>query len=136
MLPTVTPGRPTLTPTSPPTATIAPPTATPLPGGACVVEWSPLNQWGNVFQAEIKITNHTSTAVSSWTLKFDFPGNQTITSMWGGLYDQSSSFVTVTNESWNGNIGAGGSTSVSFQASFSGSNNAPTSFTLNGMVCD
>ena len=82
------------------------------------------------------MTIEVDTAVSGWTLKFDFPGNQTISNMWGGLYSQSGSSVTITNEGWNGNIGAGSSTSVGFQAIFSGSNGVPIAFTLNGMACD
>lgn len=92
------------------------------------------NQWGSGFIANVTIG--VDTAVSGWTLQFNFPGNQTITNLWGGVYNQSGSSVTINNESWNGNIGANGSTSFGFQATYSGSNNVPASFTLNGANCD
>ena len=82
------------------------------------------------------MTISVNTAVSGWTLKFNFPGNQSISNMWGGLYSQTGNAVTVTNENWNGSIPANGSTTVGFQASYSGSNAAPTQFTLNGVACD
>jgi cellulose 1,4-beta-cellobiosidase len=56
--------------------------------------------------------------------------------MWGGTYTQSGSSVTINNESWNSNIPANGTTNFGFQANFSGSNNPPVTFTLNGQRCD
>jgi hypothetical protein len=56
--------------------------------------------------------------------------------MWGGLYSQSGSAITINNENWNGNIAANGTTSFGFQASYSGSNAIPTPFILNGEVCN
>jgi cellulose 1,4-beta-cellobiosidase len=91
-------------------------------------------QWGNGFIGNVTIG--VGTAVSGWTLEFTFPGNQTITNMWGGTYTQSGSSVTVNNESWNSNIPANGTTNFGFQANFSGSNNPPVTFTLNGQICD
>ncbi len=139
--PTVTSVPPTATSVVPPTATSVPPTATALPptatpgtGGGCSVDYAVQHAWGSGFVCNIVIV--VDTAVAGWSLEFDFPVNQSISNMWGGLYSQSGSSVTVTNENWNGSIGAGGSTNVGFQASFSGSNGVPTSFALNGMVCD
>jgi len=37
--------------------------------------------------------------------------------------------------SYNASIPAGGSASFGFQASYSGTNSAPASFTLNGAAC-
>ena len=43
--------------------------------------------------------------------------------------------MTVTNLSYNGSIPAGGQTSFGFNGSWTGSNPAPTGFTLNGVAC-
>ena len=43
--------------------------------------------------------------------------------------------MTVTNLSWNGSVPAGGSVSVGFNGTYTGSNPAPTAFTVNGTAC-
>jgi len=48
---------------------------------------------------------------------------------------QSGENVTITNEGYNANIPAGGSTSLGFQGTWSTSDAAPTSFTVNGTAC-
>jgi len=48
---------------------------------------------------------------------------------------QSGTSVTATNASWNGALAAGGSASFGFLASSTGTNAAPTAFTLNGTAC-
>jgi endo-1,4-beta-D-glucanase Y len=131
--PTATGVPPTAT-SVPPTATAVPPTATPDTSSGCTVNYAVQQQWGNGFIGNVTIG--VDTAVSGWTLTFNFPGNQTITNMWGGTYTQSGSSVTINNESWNSNIPANGTTNFGFQANFSGSNNPPVTFTLNGQICD
>lgn len=134
--PTATPGGPTLTPTSPPTAV---PTATPPPGGSCVVAWTPLNQWSNVFQANVTITNNTSAPVAGWTLNFTHASGQTATGGWNATISQSGNTVTVSNPAsyWNGTIGAnGGSATFGLQGTFTGSVVIPTNFSVNGMACN
>lgn len=137
--PTATPGGPTLTPTSPPTATNVPPTATPLPNGACVVEWAALNQWSNVFQANIRIINNTSAPIAGWTLNFTHAPGQTATGGWNATISQSGNQVTVSNSAsyWNGTIGAnGGSVTFGLQGTFTGSVVIPTNFSVNGTACN
>ena len=43
--------------------------------------------------------------------------------------------MTIGNESYNGAIAAGGSTSLGFQGAWSTSDAAPTAFTVNGSSC-
>jgi O-glycosyl hydrolase len=107
-------------------------TVTPTPGGIHV-SYQVANQWSGGFTANIVITNNGSAAINGWTLKFTFPGTQQITNLWNGQVTQSGTQVTITNASYNGTIAAGGgSVSLGFNGSWSGSNPAPTSFTLNG----
>ncbi|WP_456819827.1 glycoside hydrolase family 9 protein [Cellulomonas sp. URHB0016] len=109
------------------------PTVTTPPGG-CKVTYS-ANSWGNGFTANITLTNTGSTAWTSWKLAFTFPGDQKVTQGWSATYSQSGSAVTVANAAWNGNLAAGGSTSIGFNGSYSGTNSAPTGFTVNGAAC-
>jgi cellulase/cellobiase CelA1 len=142
--PTATSQPPTVTPTtSPPTATVPPPTPTTVPptatpggGAACDVNYTVTNQWGSGFLAEVIITNTGSSAINGWVLTFTFPGNQTITNLWNGNVSQTGTAVTVSNAPWNSVINPTSSVMFGFQATFSGVNNNPTMFRLNGQVCD
>ncbi|HEY4385204.1 MAG TPA: cellulose binding domain-containing protein [Ktedonobacteraceae bacterium] len=130
--PTPTPGT---TPTSTPTSGTTP---TPTPTNtSCQVHYSVVSQWAGAFEANIGIANTGTTAINGWTLHFSFANGQVITLGWSGNFSQSGSAVTVTNLSSNGSIAAGSSLAVSpsFEANWSGTNAAPTAFTLNGAAC-
>ena len=85
--------------------------------------------------AGVTIANTGSSAISGWTLKFTFPGDQKITNAWNGAETQSGANVTITNESYNGSDPGGQSTSLGFQGTWTSSDAAPTAFTLNGTAC-
>ena len=97
--------------------------------------YSTQSQWAGGFTANVTITNTSSTALSSWTLTFTFPGDQHITNGWNGTFGQSGKNVTVTNASFNGTIQAGGSTSIGFQGTWTNSDAVPTAFAVNGTAC-
>ena len=81
-------------------------------GGSCQVVYTTTNQWTGGFTASVAITN-----------------------AWNGVESQSGENVTISNESYNGAIAAGGSTSLGFQGTWSTSDAAPTAFTVNGNSC-
>ncbi|PYC88356.1 alpha-L-arabinofuranosidase, partial [Streptomyces tateyamensis] len=103
-------------------------------GGSCKVGYS-VNDWGSGFTATLLLTNTGSTPVNGWTLSFGWPGNQQLTNGWNAGWTQSGSTVTGTSLSYNGALAPGASTSIGFNAAYSGSNQAPSGFTLNGAVC-
>jgi hypothetical protein len=102
--------------------------------GTCQVTYTP-NQWQGGFTASITITDTGTTAINGWTLAFTFGGDQKITSAWNGVSSQSGENVTITNESYNASIPAGGSTSLGFQGTWTSSDASPTSFSVNGAPC-
>jgi endoglucanase len=102
---------------------------------AYAVQYSVTNQWDNGFQGSVRITNNAS-ALSSWSLTFDFADGQRITQGWSARWSRSGTAVTVANESWNGSLGTGASVDTRFTASWAGSNSAPSSFKLNGTTCN
>lgn len=136
--PTVSPSAsPSRSPSPSPSPSLSPsPSPSPSPtSAACTVAYK-TNDWGSGFTADVTIANGTSTAVNGWSLVFAFAGNQKITNAWNGTVTQSGTRVTVQNASWNGAIPAnGGTAGFGFQASYSGSNAAPSAFTLNGTPC-
>ena len=81
------------------------------------------------------MTNTSTSALSSWSLAWTFGGNQKITSSWNAVVTQSGAAVTAKNQSYNGNVPAGGSASFGFQGTYSGTNAVPSAFTLNGAAC-
>jgi endoglucanase len=105
-------------------------------GAACHVSYSNVGSWDTGFESSVVIENTGTTNLSSWKLAWTFPGDQMITNFWNGVQSQSGEAVTVTNESYNGTVPAGGIVlGVGFMASYSGTNSVPASFTLNGVTC-
>ena len=92
------------------------------------------SQWSNGFTATVTITNR-GAAINGWTLRFTFSGNQAITNSWNGTATQTGTQVSVKDVGWNAPIATNGTASFGFQATFSGTNNAPTGYTLNGTAC-
>ena len=102
--------------------------------GSCSVTYSPYS-WSTGFTTSVKVTNTGTTALSSWNLEFELANGQSVTQGWSAIWSQSGSTVTATNAPWNGSISAGGSTDIGFNGTHTGTNTAPTSFTLNGATC-
>ncbi|MEV6105888.1 cellulase family glycosylhydrolase [Streptomyces sp. NPDC051940] len=119
---------------SPRSATVGLTTGT-APATACSVGYRVVGSWPDGFQGELAIRNTGTTAINGWTLGFAFPDGQRITQMWGGTPAQSGASVTVTPAPYTASIPAGGSVTVGFLASWSGTNSPPPSFTLNGGTC-
>jgi hypothetical protein len=107
----------------------------PVTGSACKVAYTNNSQWPGGFTAQVAITNTGSTAISSWSLVFTFPGDQKITSNFNGGYSQTGETATLTNASYNGAIAPGANVTVGFQGTWTNSDASPTSFSLNGTTC-
>ena len=103
---------------------------------ACHVSYSVTSQWNNGFGGAISIQNTGAINITSWTLTWTWPGNQAITESWNANYTQKGASVTLTNESYNNQIAAGATLSgIGFNASYSGTNVAPSAFYVNGTLC-
>ena len=112
--------------------------ATPIPAqaaAACQVDYQVVEDWGSGFTAEIIVTNNNQEAVKDWTLTWTFPGDQRINNLWEGTLSRDGRSVSVSNADWNTQMEAGGTASFGFLASYSGVNQIPTGFTLNGQPC-
>ncbi|MFD0689306.1 glycoside hydrolase family 6 protein [Actinomadura fibrosa] len=99
----------------------------------CKVDYT-ANSWNTGFTATVTLTN-LGDAVSGWALEWDFAGDQHVTQGWNGTFSQSGKHVTVRNADWNASLGSGATVSPGFQATYSGTNEAPTAFKLNGTAC-
>ncbi|HEX3045298.1 MAG TPA: cellulose binding domain-containing protein [Bacillota bacterium] len=127
----------TTNPTASPTPTRpGTPTPTTPRGGSYVVTYTISSDWGSGANADVIIKNNSTAAVNGWTLNWTFPGNQTITNLWNGVYTQSGASVSVKDAGYNTTIAAnGGTVSFGFGMNYSGTNAKPTAFTLNGTPC-
>jgi cellulose 1,4-beta-cellobiosidase len=108
------------------------------PAGAaagCKVAYT-VNQWDTGFTANITVTNLGDPITSGWNLEWNFGGNQQVQQGWSATFSQSGKHVSAKNPSWGGTIGANGTASFGFNGSYSGTNDIPASFTLNGVTCD
>jgi hypothetical protein len=111
-----------------PTPTSAAPSSSPAsPGATCSGTYSVVNSWPGGFQGQVVVTNTGSATLNGWQLGWTFPGSTAVSSLWNGSYTQSGSHVTVTNQSYNGTLAPGASTTVGFTGTYSGSSAAPSS---------
>jgi hypothetical protein len=104
-------------------------------GSTCHVSYSVSVDWGGGFGANVAVTNSGATTDTGWTLQFTFPGNQQVSAGWGGDFSQTGDVVTVTAPGFAPDLAAGATTTPGFNAGYTGTNPAPTAFTLNGRPC-
>ncbi|MDO0925288.1 cellulose binding domain-containing protein [Streptomyces sp. TG1A-8] len=106
------------------------------PGGsaACRVTYA-TNVWQGGFTADVTVANTGSAAVSGWKLGFTLPAGQQITSAWNAAVSPSSGAVTVSGQTHNAQIAAGGQVTFGFQGTYSGTFAKPAGFNLNGTAC-
>lgn len=100
--------------------------------GIFSVVYKQVSTWDRGATIEITIINNDTKPVNDWVLQFPYSGNQLINNSWNCKYTQVGSYVTLRNESYNSLLEAnGGSVTIGFNISFSGSNNDPTEFFVN-----
>jgi O-glycosyl hydrolase len=104
-------------------------------GGSCKVVYTNNSQWPGGFTAQVVITNTGTSAISSWSLVFTFPGDSKVTQNYNGGFSQTGETATLTNASYNGSIPVNGSVTDGFQGTWTSNNAVPTAFTLNGASC-
>ncbi|MCX5051093.1 glycoside hydrolase family 18 chitinase [Streptomyces sp. NBC_00201] len=89
--------------------------------------------WGTGFEGKWTVKNTGTTAVSSWTIEWDFPSGTSVTSAWDADVTSSGAHWTARNKSYNGSIAPGASVSFGFNGAGTGS---PANCKLNGDSCD
>ncbi|MFE1550558.1 cellulose binding domain-containing protein [Streptomyces sp. NPDC058718] len=105
------------------------------PSGACKVAYKVTNQWQGGFQADVTLTNTSTTAWTGWALGWEYPAGQRIGQMWNATPTQAGTSVTARNAGWNGPVAAGASASFGFTGTWTGTNPVPAAFTLGGATC-
>ena len=90
------------------------------------------SSWSTGYEAKFTVTNNTSSTISSWSVQFDLPSGSAVSSSWDAAVTRSGQHYTANNQSYNGTLGAGASTSFGFVVAGTGE---PTNCTVNGTSC-
>lgn len=122
--PSASPSRSASPSTSPSRSTS--PSASPTGTGGVTATYSVQTDWGSGFVSNITVKNNGSSTINSWRVTWTWGGNQTITNFWNATITQSGQGVNAVNVSYDGTIAPGQSVSFGFQATYSGTNAAPT----------
>jgi chitinase len=89
-----------------------------------------LQDWGSGFQGQVGLVNQQSTAVSHWSLQFDFPVN--ISDIWDAtITSHTGNHYVIGSAGWNDTLAAGSTVSFGFIAG-PGPAPAPANYVLNG----
>jgi chitinase len=91
------------------------------------------SDWGSGFEGQWTVKNTGTTALSSWTIEWDFPSGTAVGSAWDASVTSSGTHWTAKNLGWNGSVAPGASVSFGFNGTGPG---APTGCKLNGASCD
>jgi Glycosyl hydrolase family 12/Cellulose binding domain len=84
------------------------------------------SEWNNGFVATVTVDNTGTTPTTTWKVTWIWPENQSILNSWDAAATQSGTSATALNTAYNNAVAAGGSTTFGLQASFTGTNSAPT----------
>ncbi|MFF0159430.1 glycosyl hydrolase family 18 protein [Streptomyces sp. NPDC005263] len=101
--------------------------------GGATATYAKTQDWGSGFEGKWTVKNTGTTALSSWTVEWDFPSGTSVTSAWDADVTSSGTHWTARNKSWNGSLAPGASVSFGFNGTGSGS---PANCKLNGGSCD
>ena len=97
------------------------------------VSYTKVQDWGNLYQGKISITNNGDSNLVNWDLQFDLPNK--ISNIWDAeIASNSNGQYTVENTSWNREITAGSTVDISFIAE--GSSSEPQNFNIEGYSFD
>ena len=100
-----------------------------MPTDSIKVDYTKQQDWGDVFQGQLSITNNSDTNLVNWDLDFDLPAE--ITDIWNAKITESSNgSYTIENASWNREIAAGETITVGFVGN--GNNDVAKNFDIEG----
>ena len=87
------------------------------------------NVWNTGYTLNVTLTNEGDSAINQWQIEMLLPAGQTFTNGWSAIYNSASNPLVISNEAWNGQLGAGASTTFGFQGAHSGNFQLPTCIT-------
>jgi hypothetical protein len=104
--------------------------------GTVTAAFTKTSDWGTGFQGQYTIANGTGSTVHGWTVSFDLPSGERISSLWNGTMTAAGQHITVANPSWAGDVATGTSATFGFVVDASSGSAAPLNCLINGASCD
>ena len=99
--------------------------------------YSSAQSWSSGFEGDYTVTNDTNATVNSWTLTFDLPAGETVTSAWNGTLTTSGTHYTIASPSWASPLAPGASApTVGFDVNTTGAVTAPADCLINNLPCE
>jgi Cellulose binding domain len=108
-------------------------TTPPPPPAPCLSGYQVRSTWPGGQLAEVTVQNLRPVTFTSWTVRWTFPDDRRITSLWGGSYTQQGRVVTVTSYPWQ-TLPQNGAVTIGMVLSGSGTG-APTGIAMDGNAC-
>ncbi|MGM0569114.1 DUF1592 domain-containing protein [Marinobacter sp.] len=99
----------------------------------CTVNYQETNNWGMGATYQVVVQYH-GPEVEQWDLSWHFPGNEIITQLWNGHFEQDGNQVGVIDAGYNGKVSSGGRFDFGFNLE-NPSGSLPSEFLLNGQPC-
>ncbi|KOY54935.1 cellulose binding domain-containing protein [Streptomyces sp. XY332] len=94
------------------------------------------SSWNTGYTGQYVITNRSGGTLKDWTLEFDLPAGTALSSLWNGEHTVNGQHVTVKPPRWDtAGLTAGGSVTVGFVTSASGTPGSPTGCLINKEKC-
>jgi hypothetical protein len=105
--------------------------ATAAPASAVAV-FTRQGQWPAGYVGSMTVRNDSAATLDGWRVEFDLAAGTRVTSSHSGVFTRTGDRYAVTNETWNGLLAPGSSTTFGWVADGQGT---PTNCTLNGADC-
>ncbi len=97
----------------------------------CNATYAITSTWPGGFQAQVTVTNPTTSTMYNWTVSWVLADGETINSAWNGNLTTAGSLATMNNANWNNVLAAGASTSFGFTANSTATPSVPS-----GVTCE
>src|SRR5690554_3235 len=104
-----------------------------LANAPCTVNYQETNNWGMGATHQV-VVQYNGPALEEWDLSWHFAGNETITDLWKGHFEQEGNHVGVIDAGYNGKVPTGGQFDFGFNLT-GPSGSLPAEFLLNGQPC-
>jgi serine/threonine-protein kinase len=102
----------------------------------CTVTYKVTVDFQGYFTADVEFRNSGKVRIAGWTLEFDFPTDQHVSTGLYGRWNQTGTHVKVADLVYNRSVAVGASVSLQFIGRYPGAkNDAPRRFSVNGVRC-
>lgn len=99
----------------------------------CTVDYQEINNWGHGATHQVTV-QYNGPGLEEWDLSWSFAGNETVSNLWKGHFEQQGRQVGVIDAGYNGKVASGGQFDFGFNID-NPSGTLPTEFFLNGESC-